>query len=475
MSVAMIESSARSSQLPTGTVTFLFTDIEGSTRLVQELGDRYADLLSEHCSILRASIADANGIELGTEGDSFFAVFADAADAVSATTAAQRELDRHVWPADARVRVRMGLHTGAGARGGDNYIGIDVHRAARIAAAGHGGQVVVSETTKALTEGSLPDGVSLRPLGAHRLRDIANPERLFQLDIAGLLTDFPELRTLDARPNNLPAQLTSFVGRGSELEEIGKLLERNRLVTLTGPGGTGKTRLALEVAARRLSIYPDGVFMVELAPISDPALVVSAIAGALGIVEARDVALVDTVKGELRDKDLLLVLDNFEQVLAAAPIVTDILGAAARLRVLVTSRAVLHVHGEQEFPVQPLRVPDPRHLPPLDSLSQYEGVALFLERAMAVRPEFAVTVASAPAIAEIVARLDGLPLAIELAAAKARLLGADAILGRLGSRLAFLAGGPRDLPARQQTLRHAIDWSYTLLTSAEQMLLRRLG
>jgi predicted ATPase/class 3 adenylate cyclase len=467
--------SSRAIGLPTGTVTFLFTDIEGSTRLVQDLGDRWGDLLDRHCRIMRGAITASNGVEIGTEGDSFFAVFSDATDALEATAAAQRALANQDWPSGATVRVRMGLHTGQGTLGGDNYIGLDVHRAARIAAAAHGGQVVLSDATRSLTEPALPDGVSLRTLGAHRLKDLANAERLFQLDIAGLPAEFPPLRTLDARPNNLPVQLTSFVGREPEIAAAGELLDRARLVTLTGPGGTGKTRLALQVAAEQLSRYADGVFVVELAPITDPELVVSAIAGAIGVRGMPDRPLIDSLKDALREKELFLVLDNFEQVIGAAPHVTDLLSAAPRLRVLVTSRAVLHVHGEHELPVLPLRIPDPAHLPALEALSQFEGVALFIERAMAARPDFEVTRESAAAIAEIVARLDGLPLAIELAAAKAKLLGAEAILGRLGSRLSFLGGGARDLPARQQTLRQAIDWSFNLLPPPEQALIRRLG
>ena len=463
------------SRLPTGTVTFLFTDIEGSTRLVQELGDRWADVLAEHCQIMRAAIANAEGVEVGTEGDSFFAVFQETEKAVAATAAAQQQLAAHQWPDGAAVRVRMGLHTGTAQLGGDNYIGLDVHRAARIASAAHGGQVVLSDATQSLIEAALPQGIALRPLGAHRLKDLANAERLYQLDIDGLRTDFPALRTIDARPNNLPSQLTSFVGREAEIGAVGEILDRARLVTLTGPGGTGKTRLAVQVAAERLSRHPDGAFFVELAPVSDPEMVISAIAASLAVREAVDRPLAETMKDWLRDKDLLLVLDNFEQILAAGPLVTELLEAAQRLRIIVTSRAVLHVHGEHEFPVPPLTIPDPAHLPELEALSHYEGVALFIERAMAARPDFALTAQSAPAIAEIIARLDGLPLAIELAAAKAKLLGAEAILGRLGSRLAFLGGGARDLPARQQTLRHAIDWSYSLLPEPERAFLRRLS
>jgi len=461
--------------LPTGTVTFLFTDIEGSTRLVQKLDDRYGDLLAAHCQIMRDSIASAGGTELGTEGDSFFAVFPSASGGMAATVAAQRALAAQRWPDGVDVRVRMGLHTGDGKLGGENYLGLDVHRAARIAAAGHGGQIVLSDTTNALGRQELPPGTSIRELGAHRLKDLANPERLYQLVVPELQSDFPALRTLDARANNLPVQLTSFVGRDEEIAAVGALLDRSRLVTLTGPGGTGKTRLGLQVAAERLTRYADGVFFVELAPVGDPDLVASAIASTLAVREAADRPLRDTLRDWLGDREMLLVLDNFEQVLGAAPLVNDLLSGAPRLRVLVTSRAVLHVHGEQEHPVPPLRIPDAASLPSAESLSHYEGVTLFVERAMAVRPDFTITPEAAPAIAEIVARLDGLPLAIELAAAKSKLLGPEAILGRLGSRLAFLSGGPRDLPARQQTLRQAIEWSYMLLPPAEQTVLRRLG
>jgi len=465
----------RGRSLPTGTVTFLFTDIEGSTKLVQALGDRYAEVLSTHRQIVRSAIEREGGTEVGTEGDSVFAVFPTAAAGIAATATAQRAIDAAAWPAGTHVRVRMGLHTGEGRLGGENYIGLDVHRASRIAAAGHGGQVIVSESTRTLAEGALPPGTQLRELGAHRLKDLANPERLFQLDIMGLPVEFPALRSLDARANNLPIQLTSFVGRQAEIAAVGELLDHARLVTLTGPGGAGKTRLALQVAAERLMQHSDGVFFVELAPITETAMVPSAIAVTLRLREATDRPVLDTVTDALRDRDMLLVLDNFEQLQDAAPAVATILAAAPKLRVLVTSRGRLHVRGEEEYPVPPLRIPDAAHLPTITELSQYEGVLLFIERARTARRDFEVTAASAPAIAEIVARLDGLPLAIELAAAKSRILTPDAILGRLGSRLAFLRGGARDLPARQQTLREAIDWSYQLLAAPDQARLRRLG
>jgi predicted ATPase/class 3 adenylate cyclase len=462
-------------ELPTGTVTFLFTDIEGSTRLLQRLDDAYAGLIERHGQLLTEAITRASGRILGIEGDGVFAVFQDASSAIDATADAQRALAAERWPGDEAVRVRMGLHTGAGTRGGQGYVGLDVHRAARIAAAGHGGQIVLSATTRAAIGDSLPEGLAVRDLGLHRLKDLAEADHLYQLDVADLPTEFPELRSLEARPNNLPTQLTSFLGRESELTELGQLLDKARLVTLTGPGGTGKTRLATQVAAERLGRYGDGAFFVDLAPITDASLVSSAIASSAGIREAADKPLAATLADELRDREMLLVLDNFEQVTEAAPLLSDLLGAARRLRVLVTSRAALHLSGEREFPVPPLAVPDPAHLPPLADLSTFEGVALFVERARAARPDFAVTDETWPSVAGIVARLDGLPLAIELAAAKTRVLDPAQILSRLGDRLAFLAGGPRDAPSRQRALRETIAWSHDLLGPGEQTLFRRLA
>jgi predicted ATPase/class 3 adenylate cyclase len=461
--------------LPTGTVTFLFTDLEGSTRLVQRLGEAYPAVLERHVRLISDAITAASGTSFGSEGDAVFAVFRDAAAAATAAAVAQRALAAEPWPEDVGVRVRMGLHTGAGTLGGTNYVGLDVHRAARIAAAGHGGQIVLSAPTRAALGESLPRGLALRDLGLHRLKDLAEAEHLYQLDVAGLETEFPELRSLEARPNNLPVQLTSFLGRETELASLGRLLDEARLVTLTGPGGTGKTRLATQVAAERLSRYGDGAFFVDLAPIADPSLVPSAIAASAGIREAADRPLATTLAEELRDREMLLVLDNFEHVTEAAPVVADLLAAARRLRALVTSRTVLHLSGEREFPVPPLAVPDPARLPPLTELSTFEGVTLFVERAQAARPDFAVTDESWPTVAAIVAKLDGLPLAIELAAAKTRALDPPQIYSRLGDRLAFLAGGPRDAPSRQRALRETIAWSHDLLEPGEQTLFRRLS
>ncbi|MEP6680285.1 MAG: adenylate/guanylate cyclase domain-containing protein [Chloroflexota bacterium] len=461
--------------LPTGTVTFLFTDIEGSTRLLQSLGSGYPELLARHHAIIRAAVAAHGGAEAGTEGDSFFVAFASAAEAVGAAVDVQRALAAETWPADHLVRVRMGLHTGEGALGGDAYIGIDVHRAARIAAAGHGGQVLVSETTRALVASSLPDRVTLADLGEHRLKDLSGAERLHQLVIEGLPAQFPALRTLDATPNNLPTQLTSFLGREREIEEVGKLLEDSRLLTLTGPGGSGKTRLSLQVAARATDRYPDGVFFVPLGLIRDPELVASTIGQALGLPDRGGRAPIERILEHLREKRVLMVLDNFEQVAEAAPVISELLAGADRLSVLVSSRSALHIYGEQEYPVPPLRLPDPKHLPNVESLADYEAVALFVERARAVTPSFAVNAENAAAIAEICVRLDGLPLAIELAAARVRILPPGAILGRLGDRLKLLSGGGSNLPARQQTLRGAIAWSHDMLDPADARLFAGLS
>ncbi len=464
--------------LPTGTVTFLFTDIEGSTRLLERLGTAdYADVLARHQWHIRQALEAAGGVEVKTEGDAFFVVFRSAPAAVAAAAAAQRGLAGERWPDGVDLRVRMGLHTGEGVLAPDSdYVGLDVHRAARIAAAGHGGQVLISETTRGLVEGALPAGVTIRDLGEHRLKDLSRSERLAQLVITGLLDHFPPLRTLDATPNNLPILATSFVGRTREVEAARRLLATSRLLTLTGPGGTGKTRLALQLAAESIEVFPDGVFFVPLEPITDPALVATTIAGVLGVQEVGSEPVERLLADFLRPRRLLLVLDNFEQVTEGARVVGDLLKAAPDLRVVVTSRAVLRLYGEQEYPVPPLGTPDPANLPPLEALAQYEAVALFIARAMAARPDFAVTNENAPAVAQITARLDGLPLAIELAAARTKLLSPQAMLPRLESRLALLGGaGARDLPARQQTLRGAIAWSFDLLDETGRCLFARVS
>ena len=383
--------------LPTGTVTFMFTDIEGSTGLLQALGDRYPAVLGEHAAILRKAVASAGGIEVSTHGDAFFVVFTSPAAAVRAAMAAQLALAAHDWSPGPPVRVRMGLHTGEGTRGGDDYAGLDVHRAARIADAAHGGQVLVSGTTRALVEHTLPDGATLRDLGPHRLRGLAEPERLHQLAGDGLPGEFPPPRTLDARPGNLPVQLSSFVGRESEIAEVERLLDQTRLLTLTGPGGSGKSRLALAVAEELLPRFGDGAWFVDLAPVTDPALVPAALAKALGVPEAGDRPVLDGVKEHLRDRELLCVVDNFEQVAEAGPVLEELLSAAPRLRVVVTSRMVLSLRGEQEYAVPPLPVPDLERLPrDLADLEALAAVRLFRERAAAASSRFALTAANAP-------------------------------------------------------------------------------
>ncbi|MBA3688310.1 MAG: hypothetical protein H0W81_05735 [Chloroflexi bacterium] len=461
-------------EIPTGTVTFLFTDIEGSTRLAETLGEAWPPLLERHRQIARAAWAEQHGVEIGTEGDSFFVVFTSAPQATTAAVAAQRGLAAEVWPEGGQVRSRMGLHTGEGLLSGGSYVGLDVHRAARIANAGHGGQVLLSATTRSLVEGSLPEGVKLRELGEHRLKDLSRPERIWDLAIEGIDRDFPALRTLDAVPNNLPTQLTSFLGRQREIAEARQLLIDGRLLTLTGPGGTGKTRLSLQIAADATDRFPDGIYFVPLGTISQPELVLPTIAQALGLVDPGTRAL-ERLMEHIGPKCFLLVLDNFEQVNDAAAQIAELLARAPKISVLITSRSPLRVYGEREYPVPPLGVPDPMHLPDLEQFSTYESVALFVERAMAVRPDFAVTSANAPAVAEICVRLDGLPLAIELAAARVRVLSPQAIMERLGDRLKLLSGGSRDLPERQQTLRGAIAWSHDLLEEADQRVFARFA
>jgi predicted ATPase/class 3 adenylate cyclase len=461
--------------LPTGTVTFLFTDVEGSTRLLERLGAQYREVQRRHDAVLRAAIAEGDGQEVSTEGDSFFAVFPAPAGAVAAAAHAQRELAATRWPDQSVVQVRMGVHTGEGVLGGDNYLGLDVIRAARIAAAAHGGQVLVSDATRTLVERSLPPGTRLQDLGQHRLRDLTQPERLHQVVIEGLEQDFPPPRTLEARPHNLPAHLTTFIGRDDEIAGIREVLAGDRLVTLTGPGGTGKTRLGLQVAAKALADFRDGAFFVDLSALTDAELVADEIAGALRIREPGRAPL-DSLGDHLRDKELLLVLDNFEQVVDAGPSVLEpLLRIAAGVKALVTSRIPLHLYGEREYPVPPLVLPDPNRLPELEALVQVEAVALFAERAAAGNPEFRVTPENARAVAEITARLDGLPLAIELAASRVKLLSPEKLLARLEQRLPLLTTRDRDVPERQRTLRQTIEWSYELLDEAEGVMFARLS
>jgi len=441
-------------ELPTGTVTFLFTDIEGSTRLLERLGDAYQPALEEHHRLLRDVFNRHGGVEVDTQGDAFFVAFPSAVEAVRAAAEAQREL------VDTELAVRVGLHSGEAAVGETGYVGADVHRAARITAAGHGGQVLLSQATRELVEQDLPEELGLRDLGEHRLKDLTRPQRLHQLLISGIPSQFPALRTIEQRPTNLPVQPAPLIGRERELREARALLGRTRLLTLTGPAGTGKTRLAIQLAADVLEEFDDGAFFVGLADVTDPALVAPRVAQTLGLNERGGVELGDAVADYLAGKRLLLVLDNVEQILGAAPDVSRWISVAGESKVLATGRTALRLSVEQEYPV-----------PPLPGAAAIE---LFAERARAVRPDFALD-GDRTTVAEICTRLDSLPLAIELAAARVNLLPPPKLLERLDQRLSVLTGGARDAPERHQTLRAAIDWSFGLLEVEEQELLARLS
>ena len=460
----------RGADLPTGTITMLFSDIEGSTALLSRLGDRYGEALSAHRVLLRAAFSVGQGREMGTEGDSFFVVFESAEDAVRSCVAAQRALSGHDWPDGVAVRVRMGLHSGEPTRHEDGYIGLDVHRAARIAAAAHGGQVVLSNATRLLVESRLPAKMSVRDLGWHRLKDIEAPERIYQLVAAGLQVGFPALKSLGAL-TSLPLPMTPLVGREGDLEQLRAVVsrERARLVTLTGTGGVGKTRVALAAAASLSNAFPHGIFFVPLAAVRDAEVMWKTIAGSLDAVGDGPVA--EAVTGYLSDRQALLVLDNLEQLEGAARVVATLLAAAPRLVVMATSRRPLHLQGEHEQPVPPLDIPREAGV---DEVAASSAVRLFLQQAGMVRPGFALTKGNAADIAAICARLDGLPLGIELAASRVKLLAPKALLARLGSSLG-LAAADAGRPSRQQTLRDTIAWSYDLLDPDHAEAFRRMG
>jgi predicted ATPase/class 3 adenylate cyclase len=444
---------------PSGTVTLLFSDIEGSTRLLQRIGDSYADLLAEHHRLLRGACELHHGFVVDSEGDALFVAFASAAEAAFAASEAQHALAQHPWPDESEIRVRIGLHTGEPRSIDGRYVGLDVHQAARVMAAGHGGQVLLSESTRTL----LDERFEVRDLGEHQLKDLSGPQHLYQLQVEGLPAEFPPLKTLDNRPTNLPAQPNAFIGRVRELEETETILTRDdvRLLTLTGTGGTGKTRLALQLAAAVVEQFPHGVFFVSLAPVRDWELVVPTVAQTLGLREQSGEAIVGTLTDYLRDKEMLLVLDNFEQVLAAAPVLAGLLASAPGLTMLTTSRTPLRLSGERSYAVRPLALP--------------ESIRLFSERARAAVDEFVLTGENTGAVTEICVRLEGLPLAIELAAPRVRSLPPAALLRRLDERLNILTGGAQDLDERQRTLRATIEWSYDLLLAEEKALFARLG
>ena len=475
--------------LPQGELALLFTDIEGSTQLLEAWGDAYPAHLKAHRRILRAAFAAHGGVEVDTQGDSFFAVFRHVEHAVAAIVQAQRELHLYPWPPGDPLRVRMGLHWGEPMLTGEGYAGLDVHRGARLMSAGHGGQMLLSGAA-ASRAGALQAHCALLDRGAHRLKDLPQPESIFELRIDGVSGEFVPLRTLNARLHNLPLHLTPIVGREREIESLrARFKAGERLITLLGPGGTGKTRLSLEVALATLELWADGIYFVPLAPIAPPDESLSpdahefAIANAIAGAVARELGLRDDgsqpnaqrVLEHLKTRQILLVLDNFEHLIGGTAVVARWMSHCNGLAVLSSSRIPLHINGEREFPVAPLALPAIRHLPDLEKLAQLSAVRLFVERARAVKPEFALTQSNAPVVAEICVRLDGLPLAIELAAARIKLLPPPMILARLERGLELLVSGAREVAARHQTLRAAICWSTDLLSEADKQLFRRLA
>jgi len=464
--------------LPTGTVTFLYTDIEGSTIRWERNPAAMKAAVERHDALMRAAIEAYGGSVFRIMGDAFCASFSTAPQALAAALDAQKSLHAEVWdPQVGPIKVRMALHTGVGEVRDGDYVGTPLNRVARLLSTGYGGQTLLSRSAYDLVRYNLPDGIALRDLGEHHLKDLTQAEHIFQAVVPDLPTDFPPLKTLDNRPNNLPTQPTALVGRQSELVALCALVRRpdTRLVTLTGPGGIGKTRLALQAAADLLDDFEDGAFLVPLSTLMEPNLLPSAIAQALSLHDPGGRPPLESLKEYLRGKQILLVLDNFEQIVAGSPTVAELLAACPTVKALVASREVLHIRGDKECAVPPLGLPDLQNMPGPEELARYDSVALFVQRAQDVKPDFQISDENAHALAELCRRLDGLPLAIELAAARIKVLSPQAMLARLRSRLTLLTSGARDLPERQQTLRNTIAWSYDLLPPAEQLLFRRLS
>ncbi len=464
--------------LPTGIITFLLTDVEGSTRAWELEPRQMSAALAQHDALIESAVDEHRGrvVRPRGEGDSRFAVFARASDAIVAAWAIQRALTLEPWPTTHPLRVRIALHTGETELRNGDYYGPTINRCARLRTIAHGGQVLISGVTAELATEPLPVGIALRELGQHRLQDLTDPERVFQLLGPELRSEFPRLLSLDAHRHSLAEQTTPLIGRESEVDALRQLLldPEVRLVTITGTGGIGKTRLAAHVAAEMRESFVDGVYMALLAALDDAANVLPTIARTLGLYETSGTPVEVRLADFLQHRRLLLVLDNFEQLLAAADAIAGLLSSCPRIKVLTTSRAPLHVYGEHEVPLPPLPLPA-MPVPTASELSGFDATRLFIERAQAVRPDFRVTDSTAPTIADICGQLDGLPLAIELAAARVKLLSPEGLLARLDHRLQILVGGPRDRARRQQSVRDAIDWSYDLLEPELRILFRRLS
>lgn len=462
--------------LPTGTVTFLFTDIEGSTKIWERCPEAMRHALARHDVLLREAIEAHSGYVFKTVGDAFCAAFPTAPDALHAALDSQLILLKEEWGETGPLKVRMGLHTGEAEERDNDYFGQTLNRAARLQSLAYGGQTLVSQSTYELVRDRLPGDVKLQPLGLHRLKDLNRAEQVHEIYHPHLPFDFPSLRSLDSFPNNLPIQLTSFVGREAEMEAIKQLLASHPLVMLLGPGGTGKTRLSMQIGANMLEQFPDGVWLIELAPISDPALVAQTVASVVGVKEAAGCSLTQTLLETLKPRTTLLILDNCEHLIAAcARLAHALLQSCPHLQILASSREGLNIPGETVYRVPSLRLPDPKKRHTLASLSQFEAVRLFVDRAVSIQSAFAVTNQNAPALAQLCTRLDGIPLAIELAAARIRSLSVEEINAKLDNCFRLLTGGSRTALPRQQTLRALIDWSYDMLAEPEKTLLRRLS
>jgi predicted ATPase/class 3 adenylate cyclase len=451
-------------ELPTGTLTFLFTDLEGSTRLLHEFPDEYGSLLETHRTLIREAVAACDGLEFGTGGDALFVVFESPAAAVECARRAQQSLQAHPWPVATPLKVRMALHTGEAEVVDDDYVGIPLHAVARLCGAGHGGQVLLSSTTRALVS----HDIDVIDLGSHDLRDVAQPMQIFQLCGDGLPREFAPLRTRSAQPNNLPSTLDRLIGRDLETVEVIAALHDHRLVTLTGSGGSGKTRLALEVGAALVGEYADGVWFLELAAATTPDQVLALLAQTLRVGERSGVALSSTVVEYLEARDLLLIFDNCEHLIDAVATLAQELASRCRdVRLLATSRELLGIRGEQAISVAPLSVGD--------ASRPGDAMLLFIERVKETSPEFDVSGRELAVIADVCERLDGLPLAIELAAARMRTIALPQLAARLHDRFRLLTGGARTALGRQRTLEAVVAWSYDLLTPSEQRLFRYLA